>query len=79
MLEVLALLATAQTVKLATTIDLQKPLVAEIKRIYSWYYKSSKPSPPPALSKLIKAGNKSFNQGLLQHKLKKKGRYNKSF
>jgi len=40
MLEVLALPATAQTVKLPTTIDLQKPLVAEIKSIYPWYYKS---------------------------------------
>lgn len=34
MLEVLALRATAQTVKLPTTIYLQKPLVAEIKSIY---------------------------------------------
>jgi putative transposase len=33
MLEVLALRATAQTVKLPTTIDLQKPLVAKIKSI----------------------------------------------
>ena len=47
MLEVLALRATAQTVKLPTTIDLQKPLVAEIKSIYPWYYNSSKPSRQP--------------------------------
>ena len=52
MLEVLALRATAQTVKLPTTIDLQKPLVAENKSIFSWYYNSSKPSPQPGLSKL---------------------------
>lgn len=44
MLEVLALRATAQTVKLPTTIDLQKPLVPEFKSIYPWYYKSSQPS-----------------------------------
>ena len=42
MLEVLALRATAQIVKLPTTIDLQTPLVAEIKSIYPWYYNSSK-------------------------------------
>jgi len=40
MLEVLALRATAQTVQLPTTNDLQKPLVAEIKSIYPWYYNS---------------------------------------
>ena len=34
MLEVLALRATAQTVKLPTTIDLQKRFVAENKSIY---------------------------------------------
>jgi putative transposase len=43
-LEVLALRATAQTVKLPTTIDLQKPLVPEIKSIYPWYYNSYKSS-----------------------------------
>jgi len=52
MLEVWALLATAQTVKLPTTIDLQKLLVAEIKIIYPWYYKSSKPSRQPGFSEL---------------------------
>lgn len=36
MLEVLALRATALTVKLPTTIDLQKPFVAEIKSISPW-------------------------------------------
>jgi hypothetical protein len=36
MLEVLGLRATAQTVKLSTMSDLQKPLVAEIKSIYPW-------------------------------------------
>jgi hypothetical protein len=40
MLEVLALRATAQTVKLPTTIDLQKPLLPEIKSIYPWYYQA---------------------------------------
>jgi len=36
MLEVLGWRATAQTVKLSTMSDLQKPLVAEIKSIYPW-------------------------------------------
>jgi hypothetical protein len=52
MLEVWALLATAQTVKLPTTIDLQKLFVAEIKSIYPWYYNSSKPSRQPGFSEL---------------------------
>jgi putative transposase len=79
MLEVVALRATAQTVKLPTRIDLQKPLVAEIKSIYPWYYNSSKPSPHPALSELRTAWNKCFKKGLRQHKLKNKGRAKKSF
>jgi putative transposase len=53
MLEVLALRGTAQTVKLPTTIDLPKPLVAEIKNIYRWYYNSYKPSRHLGLSELI--------------------------
>jgi len=44
MLEVLALRATAQTVKFPTTSDLQKPLEHEIKSIYQCYYNSYKPS-----------------------------------
>jgi hypothetical protein len=72
MLEVLALRATAQTVKLPTTIDLQTPLVPKIKSIYLWYYNSSKPSRQPGLSELKIAGNKCFNKGLKQHKIKKK-------
>jgi putative transposase len=73
MLEVLALRATAQTVKLPITIDLQKPLVAEIKSSYPWYYNSSKPSRHPGLSKLITAWNKFFKKGLIPHKINKKG------
>jgi hypothetical protein len=49
----LALRGTAQTVKLPTTIDLPKPLVAEIKNIYRWYYNSYKPSRHLGLSELI--------------------------
>jgi putative transposase len=79
MLEVLALLATAQTVKLPTTSDLQKPLVAEVKSIYPWYYNSYKPSRQPGLSELRTAWNKCFNKGLRQHKINKKKRNNKYF
>lgn len=41
-LEVLALRATAQTLKLPTTIDLQKPWVPQLKSVYPWYYNSYK-------------------------------------
>ena len=79
MLEVLGLRATAKTVKVPTTIDLQKPLVAEIKSIYPWYYNSYKPLPHPALSELRTAWNKCFKKGLIQHKIKKKRRAKKYF
>ncbi|MEG4633890.1 hypothetical protein QUB56_30700 [Microcoleus sp. AR_TQ3_B6] len=73
MLEVVALRAMAQTVKLPTTIDLQKPLVAEIKSIYPWYYNSYKPSRHPGLGKLSTAWSKCFKKGLRQHKINKRG------
>jgi putative transposase len=79
MLEVVALRATAQTVKLPTTIDLQKPLLPQIKSIYPWYYNCSKPSRQPPLTDLIASWNKCFNKGLRQHKIKKKKRANNFF
>ena len=71
-LEVLTLRATAQTVKLPTTMDLQKPLLPEIKNIYPWYYNCSKPSRQPGLTELRAAWKKCFNKRLIQHKINKK-------
>ena len=78
-LDALKLRETDKSVKIPSTIDLHKKLIAEVKTANPWYYESSKASPQQALAEVRKAWDRCFKKTSKQPRFKKKGKSKDSF
>jgi putative transposase len=78
-MEALELRKADPSIKIPSSIDLHKRLVAEIKPGNPWYYEVSKASPQQALSNLRAAWDRCFKKTSKQPRFKKKGKSNDSF
>lgn len=77
--EILELRETDKSIKVPSSIDLHKRLVAEVKPENPWYYQVSKASPQQALAELRTAWDRCFKKMSKQPRFKKKGRSHDSF
>lgn len=77
--EILELRETDKSIKVPSSIDLHKRLVAEVKPENPWYYHVSKASPQQALAELRTAWDRCFKKVSKQPRYKKKGRSHDSF
>ncbi len=74
-ISILKLCETDKTVKVPSSIDLHKKLVAEVKSVNEWYYEVNKNVPQQALSNLRQAWSKCFKKTAKQPRFKKKGQH----
>jgi len=77
--EILELRETDKSIKVPSSIDLHKRLVAEVKPENPWYYQVSKASPQQALAELRTAWDRCFKKMSKQPRFKKKERSHDSF
>ena len=61
--------------KLPTSIDLHKKLVAEVKTVNPWYYQTNKNVPQQAIRDLRTAWDRFFKKFALKPRFKKKGKH----
>jgi putative transposase len=78
-MQALELRKTDPSIKVPSSIDLHKRLVAEVKPGNPWYYEVSKASPQQALSNLRTAWDRCFKKTSKQPQFKKKGKSSDSF
>jgi putative transposase len=72
-IEVLKTRETDKSVKIPSSVDLHKKLVAEVKSQHDWYYEVNKNVPQQALSDLRQAWDRCFKKIAKQPRFKKKG------
>ncbi|WP_414622908.1 RNA-guided endonuclease InsQ/TnpB family protein [Calothrix sp. CCY 0018] len=66
---------TDKLLKLPSSIDLHKKLVAEVKSVLPWYYQTNKNVPQQALKDLRTAWDRFFKKLTKQPRFKKKGKH----
>ncbi|MEM6752626.1 MAG: RNA-guided endonuclease TnpB family protein [Cyanobacteria bacterium P01_C01_bin.38] len=71
--DILVQRSTDKSLKLPTSIDLHKKLVAEVKTVNPWYYQTNKNVPQQALKDLRTAWDRCFKKSAKQPRFKKKG------
>ncbi|MCJ8279020.1 MAG: transposase, partial [Rivularia sp. ALOHA_DT_140] len=67
--------STDKSLKLPSSIDLHKRLVAEVKTVNPWYYQTNKNVPQQAIKDLRTAWDRFFKKLAQQPKFKKKGKH----